>query len=339
MRKIHVTEAVGTVISHDITKIVPGEFKGRAFKKGHIIRPEDVDELLRIGKENIYVWELKNGEIHENDAAYRLASAACGKNLTLSEPSEGKVNLIAETTGLLKVNKELLYSLNSIDQVIFTTRHTNGLVGKGDVVAGTRVVPLVIEEQKIILAEGLLQRADLITILPLRQYKVGLVITGSEVIHQRIIDGFGPVVSKKFEALGSNIIEQIFVPDDSTEISNAIQNLLAKGAEAIAVTGGMSVDPDDVTPLGIRQTGANLITYGLPVLPGSMFLLAYYGEIPIMGLPGCVMHSKASAFDIILPRILAGEKLLKQDLLELAHGGLCLQCSECRYPVCPLGKA
>lgn len=339
MRKIHVTEAVGTILSHDITKIIPGEFKGRAFKKGHIIRVEDVDELLKIGKEYIYVWELKDGEIHENDAAYRLANGACGENLTLSEPSEGKVNLIAETTGLLKVNKELLYSLNSIDQVIFATRHTNSLVSKGDVVAGTRVVPLVIEEQKIIQAEELLQRADLMSILPLKHYKVGLVVTGNEVFHQRIVDGFGPVVSKKFEALGSQIIEQVFVPDDSTEISNAIQNLIAKGAEAIAVTGGMSVDPDDVTPLGIRQTGANLITYGLPVLPGSMFLLAYYGEIPIMGLPGCVMYSKASAFDIILPRILAGEKLAKQDLLELAHGGLCLQCSECRYPVCPLGKA
>lgn len=339
MRMIHVTEAVGTILSHDITKIVPGEFKGRAFKKGHIISPEDVGELLKIGKENIYIWELKDGEIHENDAAYRLANGACGENLRLTEPSEGKINLIAETTGLLKVDRELLYSLNSIDEIIFTTRHTNSLVGKGDVVAGTRVVPLVIKERKIIQAEELLQRADLITILPLRQYNVGLIITGSEVFHQRIIDGFGPVVSKKFEALGSNIIEQIFVPDDSTEISNAIQNLLAKGAEAIAVTGGMSVDPDDVTPLGIRQTGANLITYGLPVLPGSMFLLAYYGEIPIMGLPGCVMHSKATAFDIILPRILAGEKLTKQNLLELAHGGLCLQCSECRYPVCPLGKA
>lgn len=339
MKQIHVTEAVGTVLSHDITKIVPGEFKGRAFKKGHIIRPEDISELLRIGKEHIYVWELQDGYIHENDAAFRLASGACGKNLTLSDPSEGKISLIAETTGLLKVNKKILYSLNSIDQVIFATKHTNSLVRKGDVVAGTRVVPLVIEEQKIIQAEELLQRADLITILPLKQHKVGLVTTGNEVFYKRIADGFGPVVSKKFEALGSSIIEQLFVPDDATEISNAIQNLLAKGAEAIAVTGGMSVDPDDVTPLGIRQTGANLITYGLPVLPGSMLLLAYYGEIPIMGLPGCVMYNKASAFDLILPRILAKEKLSKQDLLELAHGGLCLQCSECKYPVCPLGKA
>ncbi|GAB6151518.1 molybdopterin-binding protein [Desulfosporosinus burensis] len=339
MRMIQVTEAVGTILFHDITKIVPGKFKGRAFKKGHIIRVEDVDELLRIGKENIYVWEQKEDEIHENEAAYRLAEGACGKNLTLSEPSEGKVNLISETVGLLKVNKDLLYSLNSIDQISFATRHNNSLVGKGDVVAGTRVIPLVIEEKKIIQAEELLQRSDLMSILPLKHYKVGLVVTGSEVFHQRIVDGFGPVVSKKFEALGSQIIEQICVPDDSTEISKAIQTLIAKGAEAIAVTGGMSVDPDDVTPVGIRQTGANLITYGLPVLPGSMFLLAYYGEIPIMGLPGCVMYSKASAFDIILPRILVGEKLEKQDLLELAHGGLCLQCSECRYPVCPLGKA
>lgn len=339
MKMIQVTEAVGTILFHDITKIVPGKFKGRAFKKGHIIRVEDVDELLRIGKENIYVWEQKEDEIHENEAAYRLAEGACGKNLTLSEPSEGKVNLISETAGLLKVNKDLLYSLNSIDQISFATRHNNSLVGKGDVVAGTRVIPLVIEEKKIIQAEELLQRGDLMSILPLKHYKVGLVVTGSEVFHQRIVDGFGPVVSKKFEALGSQIIEQICVPDDSTEISKAILALIAKGTEAIAVTGGMSVDPDDVTPVGIRQTGANLITYGLPVLPGSMFLLAYYGEIPIMGLPGCVMYSKASAFDIILPRILAGEKLEKQDLLELAHGGLCLQCSECRYPVCPLGKA
>jgi len=338
VKMIPVTEAVGMVLCHDITKIVPGQFKGRAFKKGHTIDSEDIGELLKIGKEHIYVWEPKGDEIHENDAAKRLAQAACGKNLVLSEPSEGKVNLIAETTGVLKVNREVLNAVNSIDQVVFASRHTNNLVFEGEVVAGTRVVPLVIEQQKIVQAEELMRTAELVSVLPIQNYRVGLVTTGSEVFHKRIKDGFGPVVSKKFEELGSTEIEQVFVPDDATKIKLAIERLIAKGAQIIAVTGGMSVDPDDVTPLGIRQTGAEIISYGVPVLPGSMFLLAYRGEIPIVGLPGCIMYSKASVFDLVLPRILAGERLSKLDLIDLAHGGLCLQCPECRYPACAFGK-
>ncbi|WP_088187993.1 molybdopterin-binding protein [Desulfosporosinus sp. FKA] len=339
MKMIHVSEAVGSALCHDLTKIVPGKFKGAAFKKGHIIRPEDVEVLLSMGKEHIYVWEITKGTIHENEAALRLASAACGGNLTLTEPSEGKVNLISKERGLLKINMDLLYSLNSIDQIIFASRHNNTLVNEGDVVAGTRVVPLVIEEDKIIEAEAVLHQDILVTILPLQSFKVGLITTGNEVFYKRIEDKFGPVVTKKLEALGSSVLEQVFVPDDSEKISDTIKSLISKGAEAIVVTGGMSVDPDDVTPYGIRQTGAEIVTYGLPVLPGAMFLLAYYGDIPIMGLPGCVMYSKASILDLVLPRILCGERLVRQNLVELSHGGLCLQCPECKYPICPFGKA
>lgn len=339
MKMIHVSEAVGSALCHDLTKIIPGKFKGAAFKKGHIIRPEDVEVLLSMGKEHIYVWEITKGTIHENEAALRLAGAACGGNLTLTEPSEGKVNLISKERGLLKINKDLLYSLNSIDQIIFASRHNNTLVNEGDVVAGTRVVPLVIEEDKIIEAETVLHQDILVTILPFQSFKVGLITTGNEVFYKRIEDKFGPVVTKKLEALGSSVLEQVFVPDDSEKISDAIKSLISKGAEAIVVTGGMSVDPDDVTPYGIRQTGAEIVTYGLPVLPGAMFLLAYYGEIPIMGLPGCVMYSKASILDLVLPRILCGERLVRQNLVELSHGGLCLQCPECKYPICPFGKA
>ena len=339
MKSVPVQDAIGMVLCHDVTQIIPGKFKGRAFKKGHIIRPEDISTLRDIGKEHVYVWEIEEGFLHEDDAAIRIANAASGEGIALSEPKEGKVELSAASRGLLKVNSDALYHINEIDQVICATLHTNQTVTAGKVVAGTRIIPLVIEENKIMQVEKICRTYyPLVAVQPFKHYRVGIITTGSEVYHERIKDTFTPVLHNKFNELGSTVVQQRIVPDSTELIAQAIADFIGEGVELIAVTGGMSVDPDDVTPAGIKAAGGKIITYGAPALPGAMFLLAYIGSIPVLGLPGCVMYHKTTIFDLIMPRILAGEVIVREDIIKLGHGGLCANCEECRYPGCSFGK-
>jgi molybdenum cofactor synthesis domain-containing protein len=339
MKTVPVQEALGMVLCHDLTRIVPGEFKGPAFRKGHIIGVEDIHHLLDMGKENIYVLEMHDGLIHENAAAMRIASAAAGPGITLTDPREGKVNLVAEWDGLLKVKVDALYELNAIEDVVFATIHSNQVVAKGTTLAGTRIIPLTIDEMPIHRIEQLCKdNGPLVEVRHLNPLRVGIITSGSEVYYGRIKDQFGPVVTKKFEELGCPVLRQIFVSDQVDQIVDAIWDLLRKGSQVIAITGGMSVDPDDVTPAGIRAAGGEVVTYGAPVLPGAMFMLAYIKGVPVLGLPGCVMYHKTSIFDLVLPRILAGERLTRKDFIRLSHGGLCVHCDECRYPNCSFGK-
>ena len=337
MKKVYVKDAIGMVLCHDITKIVPGEFKGRAFKKGHIIKEEDVKELLSIGKEHIYVWEAKEGMLHENDAAIRLKDLVCGTGLEFGEIKEGKINFIAKKDGLLKIDKEELLKINMLGDIIVSTIHNNTPVKKGEIVGATRVIPLVIDEEKIIEAEKTVKKS-IINIEEIKGKKVFMITTGSEVYHGRIKDAFGPAVKKKLEYYGCELVNQTILPDDKDRIVEEIKRALREGAEMIVCTGGMSVDPDDVTPTAIKECGAELVSYGAPVLPGAMFLLSYYGDIPILGLPGCVMYSKRTVFDLVLPRVLADEKLTMRDLALYGHGGLCLDCKVCTFPHCSFGK-
>lgn len=340
MEKIRVEDAVGSVLIHDLTQIIPGEKKGVRFPKGHIVKEEDIPVLLSMGKEHIYIWNQTEGLIHENEAAERLAKAVAGPGLLQSAPHEGKINLTAEYSGLLYANEEGILALNSLEYIVLATLHNHRPVKAGDKVAGTRVVPLMIEEEIILEAERIAQDIGepILQVRPLRSWKVGVVTTGSEVYHGRIKDKFGPVLRAKVEGWGSEVIAQSFADDDVPMIQERIRQHLAQGAEMVLVTGGMSVDPDDVTPTAIKDMGAELVTYGAPVLPGAMFLLAYLDGIPIMGLPGCVMYSKTTVFDLVAPRVLAGERVTKRDIAKLGHGGLCLECPVCTYPHCPFGK-
>jgi molybdenum cofactor synthesis domain-containing protein len=339
MITVPVEDAVGKVLGHDITRIVPGLFKGRAFKKGRIIQKEDIPELRDLGKAHIYVLEIQSGMIHEDEAACRIAAAATGSGLCLSEPAEGKVNLVTARSGLLKVNTEALYRINQIEDVMFATLHTHQLVRAAQPVAGTRIIPLFTDEKRLEAVEKICRQGfPLIEVKPLVPVKVGIVTTGSEIYHGRIEDKFGPVLREKFSALGSEVIDQVFVSDDVDMTANAIGDLIRHGARFIAVTGGMSVDPDDQTPAGIRAAGGAVVIYGAPVLPGAMFMLAHIGDVPVVGLPGCVMVHKTSIFDLVVPRLLAGEGVTKADIVSMGHGGFCANCPDCRYPICPFGK-
>lgn len=339
MKKVSTRDAVGMMLCHDVTQIVPGTFKGPRFKKGHIIGQDDVARLLDLGKAHVYVLNLDDGYLHEDDAAIRIATAACGKGLELTAPSEGKVSFKALDHGLLKVNVAALNQINAIEEIIFATLHTNRRVDAKTTVAGTRIIPLATRKAKIDQVTEICRRNyPLIELKPIRACNVGIITTGSEVYHDRIEDKFGPVLHVKFAELASRVLRQVFVPDNVAMTVAAIHDLIADGAELIAITGGMSVDPDDLTPASIRAAGGKVITYGAPVLPGAMFMLAYIDDIPVVGLPGCVMYHQTSIFDLIVPRILAGERPTRSEITALGHGGLCLDCPNCTYPNCAFGK-
>ena len=346
MKCIPVQEAVGSILCHDITQILPGEFKGRRFKKGHIIQEEDIPVLLSLGKDNIYVWENLPGMVHENDAATFLKDITMGDGLTFGEIKEGKITFTAAHDGLLKVDADRLFQLNMLGEISFASLHNNLPVKKGEAVAGTRVIPLVIDQKKLDEAKKLLDGHKIIEVKPMKSFNIGIVTTGSEVYYHRIKDKFGPILRGKMEGYHCTVAGQTFVPDNKEMIEQAIKDWLDKGADMVFCTGGMSVDPDDLTPSAIRDTGCEIITYGTPVLPGAMFLLAYLEveeegksrTVAVMGLPGCVMYAKRTIFDLVLPRVMADDEVTEENLASLGQGGLCLNCPVCTFPNCGFGK-
>lgn len=339
MKQIRIEDAVGYILSHDVTKIVPGEFKGRLFKKGHIIKEEDIEKLLDIGKEHIYVWEPKENELHENDAAIRIKDLVLGEGCTISEEiKEGKIDFFADRQGVLKINKDLLLKLNMVGEIIVSTMHNNTPVKKGEKIGATRVIPLIINEEKIIEAENLIKE-KIIRVEEIKPKKAVLITTGNEVYKGRIKDAFLPVMEEKLGYYGSEIIRQVILPDDKEMISeNIIKAIEEDKVDVVICTGGMSVDPDDVTPSAIKDCNGEIVTYGAPVLPGAMFLLAYYKNTPILGVPSCAMYAKRTILDLVLPRVLADEKLTFEDIASYGNGGMCLSCEICSFPHCSFGK-
>jgi len=339
VKRIRVEDAVGTILAHDLTKIIPGEFKGAAFRKGHIVQPEDIEELKKMGKYNITVLEMEPDALHEDDAARRIAEAAAGEGITLTEPSEGKINFKAAARGLLKINTEALDAINDIDMVILSTLHNNTLVNAGKVVAGTRIIPLCIQKQTIEEVEEICRKlGKVVYIKKLACIRAGIVIVGTEVYEGRIKDSFGPAMLEKLEYYGCEAEDLVYVPDDKDSIMAAIEKHIRGGAQAVLACGGMSVDADDVTPEAIREVCDRIIAYGSPVLPGAMLMLGYKGEVPVVGIPACGMYHRFTVFDLVFQRLLAGEKLTRKDITKLGYGGLCQNCERCIYPDCAFGK-
>jgi len=340
MKKVKVEDAIGMVLGHDVTRIVPGKFKGPGYRKGHRIKREDIPGFLDLGKEHIYVIDVKEGELHEDDAALRLTHAFSGSGIVHAGPREGKMDLLATHAGLLAINIPLLERVNSQKGLSVATLHDNTPVQKGQVVVSTRVIPLIIKERVILRVEALCGRdaRRLVSIAPYRRMRIGLLVTGNEVYRGRIRDRSDDYVGVKVKHHGSTIVKKIVVPDEENRISRSLKELADAGSELILVTAGLSVDPDDVTVAGIKRAGATVGVYGSPVMPGSMFLYAHLDRIPVLGLPACVFHHTSTVFDLVFPRVLAGQEITRRDIIRLGHGGLCLGCNECRYPVCPFGK-
>lgn len=339
MKLINTTEAVGHVLCHDLTQIIPGVTKDARFRKGHIVTPEDIPVLLSMGKEHLYVWERTPGTLHEDEAALRLAALCRNDHMHQTPVKEGKVELIADCDGFFQVDVAHLDAINDEEDLMIATRHSNTVVRKGDKLAGTRIIPLVIKEDALHRAEEITGNSPILSLRPWKLKTCGLITTGSEVSKGVIQDAFTPVIIEKLAQYGIQVTEHCLPGDDRDAITAAAREFHNRGVDMILCTGGMSVDPDDRTPAAIRDTGAEIVTYGAPVLPGAMFLIAYFEDgTPIMGLPGCVMYAKATIFDLILPRIAAGIRVSRRDVKCLGNGGLCLGCPECHYPICPFGK-
>ena len=337
MKKINVENAIGMTLCHDITEMKDG-FKGAAFKRGHIIREEDIPHLLDIGKRTVFVWEENAGEIHEDDCARRMAAMAPVEGAHYTGPSEGKVLLFAEQRGMFRVNTRLLNRINAIGDITIATLPDHYPVEPGARLASMRIVPLVTQESQIIEAERLCAFQKLLELLPYQNKKVGVIITGSEVYHGRIKDKFEPVIRSKMKQYPSEIVGITICDDDLDMIVGAARAHLEKGADLLIFTGGMSVDPDDLTPTAIRQLGADIITHGVPAQPGNMTLVAYLGDIPILGIPGAAISLPTTIFDVLLPQVFAGQRITKEELLNLAEGGLCQMCKTCHWPNCTFGR-
>ena len=339
MKLIKTEDAVGHVLCHDMTQIIKDQYKDARFRKGHVVTEEDIPVLLSMGKEHLYVWEMTPGMVHENDAAERMA-ALCGKvNMNWSEVKEGKIELTAACDGLFRVNSEKLIAVNSVEDVMIATRKGNTAVRKGDKLAGTRVIPLIIPEEKLQAAEAAAGDTPLLELLPYTKKTAAIIATGGEVKKGLIQDTFTPVVKDKLAAYGIETLAVTYSGDGVENVADAIAEARKTGADIILCTGGMSVDPDDNTPGGIKASGARIVTYGAPVLPGAIFLLGYYEDgTVVMGLPGCVMYAGATIFDLALPRIAAGMEMTRADFAAMGEGGLCLGCRPCHWPICPFGK-
>ena len=355
MRLVRTQDAVGHVLCHDMTQIVTGEgpgaprFKGPRFKKGHVVTAEDVPVLLSMGKRSLYVWELEPGMVHEDDAALRMAALVAGPGTrTSGTPSEGKVSVLADRDGVVLVSSERLAAVNAVDEVMVATRRGGFAVREGDLLAGTRVIPLVIDERRLAAAEAAAQGGPLVSVAPFRLRTAAVIATGSEVASGLIEDRFTPVMVEKLAAYGIECVLRSTPGDDRDDVVAAIGEARAAGVDLVLCTGGMSVDPDDNTPGAIRAAGARVVTYGAPVLPGAMLLVGYFDEpgegaagarsVPVLGVPGCAMYSKATVLDLVLPRIAAGVALERGDFAAMGEGGLCLGCAECTFPHCPFGR-
>ena len=339
MKKIPVEKAVGMMLCHDITQIIPGKFKGPAFRRGHIVQKDDIEKLKKIGKEYLYVWLPKEGEIHEDEASLRISKAVTGENIELTEAIEGKITLKSLTRGLFKVKSELLYEINSMGNITIPCLPNNFKVEEGQGLSGVRIVPLTIQEEKIKQIEELCQKKGAVfSVKKYKKLKVAIITTGNEVYKGLIRDGFGPVLREKFSYFGAELQGQTFCPDNIEEIKKAILQFRKQGADLIALSGGMSVDPDDLTPGAIRESGAKVITYGVPVQPGNMFMLAYLGKTTLIGIPGASLFYKNTILDIVLPRIFIGDILTKRDFVKMGEGGFCSTCSVCHYPYCYFGR-
>ena len=339
MQLVKTEDAVGMVLCHDITQIIKGVTKDAVFRKGHIIQPEDIPVLLSVGKDNIYVWENDDSMFHEDEAAEILRDMCMNEGMSASKPKEGKIELTAERDGLFLVDRERLRAVNSFGRMMIATRPGGVAVKAGDKLCGTRIIPLVIEKEAMAQAKAVAGDAPLLRLAEIKPKRFGLVTTGNEVYYGRIEDTFTPVIVEKLAQFGCEMAAHEVSNDDHEKITGIINKMLADGVDMVLCTGGMSVDPDDKTPLAIKNTGANIVSYGAPVLPGAMFLLAYTADgRPICGLPGCVMYAKRTIFDIVLPYLLADEPVTADMLAGLGNGGLCLNCNVCHFPNCGFGR-
>lgn len=342
LKSVRVEEAIGQKILHDMTRIVPGEHKGADFRRGQIITGGDICRLQQMGRYNLYVDDTSVDSskwIHEDEAAEAFAIAMAGEGTRpKGKPKEGKVNIVADQSGLLLIDTERLYKFNLIPDVMAASRKNYTKIKKDKQIAGTRAIPLYLSRDLFNAAMAVLAEKPLFKVRPFKPAKIGILVTGTEIFQGLVKDKFEAILSGKVLQYECSVVKTIIVPDDRRAITEAVKQLIEVGSEIIITTAGLSVDPEDLTLKGLLDAGATGLLYGAAVLPGAMTLLGQIGDVSLIGVPACALFHKTTSFDLLFPRLLADVKVTRQDLAELAHGGLCLECQTCSFPKCPFGK-
>lgn len=363
LRSVPVAEAVGGRALHDMTRIEPGVFKGPAVLAGQIISGGDVCRLQAMGRNSVYLdnQDQDGRWVHENEAAAAFGARMPGEGVVMDEAiREGKVNFRAARRGLLWVDRPRLARFNRTPDVMCASRRTGAVVDEGGRVAASRAIPLYLSRENFLRACSVLDQGPLFSVLPLRRARVGILVTGTEVFQGLIEDRFQPVIERKVKALDCELVHALKVPDEAARIREGVELLLERGADLIVTTAGLSVDPDDVTRKGLLDAGlvvgpdcgedagagpdagAGGALYGMPILPGAMSLagrIRHGGrEAQVMGVPACALFHRITAFDVLLPYVLANAPLSREFLSELGHGGLCLECKSCTYPKCGFAR-
>lgn len=328
---------MGQPLCHDITAMREG-FKGAWFKRGHVIKEEDIPVLLDMGKKTVYVWEEKENLVHEEEAAKRIAAALKTENTYYTEVSEGKILMLAEIDGMLKIDTELLKELNSVGDITVAALPDHYPIKKGARIASMRIVPLATQNEQLEKAEMLCKGKNPIQLLPYKALKAGIIITGSEFYSGRIKDRFADIARAKLSGYPCEIIGCSICDDDTEMICKSAENFIGQGADLVIFSGGMSVDSDDVTVEAVKNLGADIVSYGVPAQPGNMTLVAYRDNVTLLGVPGAAVSLPVTVFDVVLPQIFTGVRFTKQELVNLAEGGLCQLCEVCHYPNCTFGR-
>ncbi len=338
MIKIAIADAVGKVLGYDITVVDPeNKHKGVAFARGHVIREEDLPVLERIGKRNIYIWEGNEAEVHEDDAAIRLAPQIAGEHIRFDEkPKEGKIGFYATCPGLFEVDIERLERINRLAIPSLPTINRYFPVTEGKQVAAFRIIPLTCSQEIMTAIEAELE-TPLLQIRPYQVKKAAILVTGSEVFSGKIKDGFTPKLTAKLKALGIEVVHSELLPDEKPRISEAINAALDK-AELLLITGGTSVDPDDVTVAAMNEAGIDFPHKGNPIQPGNNLTIGYARGKTVCAVPAAALFFAATALDIFLPRMAAGDRITEDEIARAGHGGLCHFCKVCHYPICPFGR-
>lgn len=337
MKKVSIAEAVGQVLGYDITEVNrSNNYKGVAFKRGHVIQDEDLSVLQRLGKNHIYVWEGSEVEVHEDTAALLMGPKIAGENIRFDdEPNEGKVSFFSEAKGIFKVDQRRLEQINSLAIPSLPTIHNNFPVVKGKQVAAFRIIPLTCGRDIVDQMIGFLDE-PLISVKPYKISTASILVTGNEVHSGRIIDDFTPILTAKLKQLGVEVNYSTILPDVKSEISQAVK-LAADRSELVLVTGGTSVDPDDVTVAAMKEAGVQFHEQGNPIQPGNNLTIGRVTDVPVCAVPAAALFFDKTALDIFLPRLLAGETISPEDIAKSGHGGLCHFCPKCHYPICPFG--
>lgn len=319
VEKLPLRQAVGHILLHN--QIGPDGRK--VLKKGHRLASSDLPALQALGREQVYVAVLADDDIGENEAARRLGDVVAGPGLKTSTATTGRVNLIAASAGLVKINRQGLLAFNDSPGITLATLTHNTPVQPKKMVGTIKIIPYAVPRPRLEAAEAVARRENpLVAIKPFTVRQAVLITTGSEPARSKVVDAFTPPLQNRLSGYNTALAAGPHVPEDEQAIAAALQQTLNEGAEMVIIAGETSImDPDDITPRAIKAAGGSIVHYGVPAEPGNLLLLAYHGPVPIVGAPGCARSKNYNVVDMVLPRLAAGERLTRRDLIELGHGG------------------